>query len=165
MKTKWFIIAGTLAAFMVLALALTGCGSGGGGQITIDFASPGNNQISFTLSKGEWSSAVTYMDDVLLLAFCTISNGTGDFASISISTLQTKTILSSVRSNGNKTFTVTFAQLGANAGSFDMKLGEIDTVFASHIIGYTNLSLEEVGGTSGANLAAGSNDPVTISIP
>jgi hypothetical protein len=105
---------------------------------------------------------VTTSEDVLVLALCAVSNGTDDFDGNSVSTVATGTQLIGVRSNGNKTRTITIEEhlstFLAEYGSFDIKLkSSIDATFASHIIGYTDLSPDDVGGSRGSNLAIGTN--------
>jgi hypothetical protein len=167
-----------LFVLCVLALwagfRLAGCDNGstdgGGGGVTIDFASPGANQISFTLSRGEWGSLAAGLPADTVLGLCAISNGMGDFAAAS--DVYNKTKQTSARSNGNKTLTVTIEKRTSGTplqmnktGSFDIKLkSSVDATFASFIIGYTSLSEGDVGGISGSNLAIGTNTAASITI-
>jgi hypothetical protein len=181
MKTKRFTSAGApllAVAVMVLSatLALAGCGDSGGGSnssppggsgdedqtITIDFASAGA-ALSFTLSKGTWEGAAVSAPGDIITAFCAVSDGASSFSGNTATEVAAKTTLTAARINGNKTLTVTIAKKDSNTGSFKIKLRAINAAFASALAANTSLTAEDAG-AAGANLATGTNNPVTITI-
>jgi hypothetical protein len=163
-------------------LTLAGCGDSGGGDgsspgggggedktITIGFASAGGGSIAFTLSKGTWESAAVSAPETIINALCAIIDGTDSFAGNSLGNYGALlAMLTGARSNGNKTLTVTLAKKDTNTGSFKIKLRAVNAAFATALVANTTLTAEDVGGVAdpgaGANLAIGTNAPVTVTI-